>query len=131
MVKKYIIPSKEDQINLTLYDYLVKYRRYYNSRCELLDGPNLDQVKERYIFSVFTVHRQFKTSVRMFEKFRGLKNPVRITMNRIKKSKCGLYNQAFNGLKSWKYVKKSINLPENLLNDKRIKGISLAKLNFF
>lgn len=124
-------PEKQDQIDLSLSAYLKKYRRYYNSRCDLLENPTPKQIRERFVFSVFTVHRQFKQSKIMFEKFKGRAYPERVQFKTIQKSRCGLYNQAYSGLRSWKYAKECINNPEELLNHKHIKGISLAKLNFF
>jgi len=123
----------KDQIELTLYQYLEKYRTFYNGLMYCLDNPTPKQIRQRYIFSVFTVHRQFNTSVRIFKKFKN-RIPENIKYWELQKAKTGLYHQAFNGLQSWKELKGIIENSPELDRDWLLdyaKGISLAKISFF
>ena len=131
-------PTYIDQKEMGLYQYLSKFRTFYNYQIYLLDNPALKQIRNRYIFSVFTVHRQFRTSVKAFKKFKN-RIPENIKYWELQKAKTGLYHQAYAGMQSWNVTENSLlnarnlnyytDLREILL--KNISGISLAKISFF
>jgi hypothetical protein len=129
-------PNVLDQKELSLIDYLVKYKDYYQYQIDMLKNPSYTQIKERYLFSVFSVHRQFATTVRLFKKFRE-RDPIKIRLEELIDRRAGLYTQAIQGLKSWPLAYNVILAYQFRKHDIRgamlrmVSGIGIAKTSFF
>jgi len=130
--------QKQDQIYMTLPQYLNHYRDFYQDTVLKLTNPTATQKRERYVFAALSVHRQFAQAVKGFHHFRSVLENTREAneqrwniWHELREQKIGLYDQAQNALLTYFDL---VNTKKKLTRDlalSRCRGIGIAKISFW
>jgi thermostable 8-oxoguanine DNA glycosylase len=130
--------QKQDQICMTLPQYLNHYRDFYQDTVLKLNKPTATQKRERYVFAALSVHRQFAKSVRGFQQFKHCLEPTLKGIlqqcslrNELKDSRIGLYEQAYRALTTYQNL---VKIKKKITRDLALRycrGIGIAKVSFW